>query len=561
MKYPRVLGAGIISGSLILVLSGVAGSQILSTDEMLEYGVTSIRSSVAEAFARNQQAASRNALLRQDIQGLKHELKKEEHQLLSVQQQNASLVRQTTAASGQSQTPEDRLAQLRKQKQQLEQEQKTLRDMLSLRSGELQQFQEQVQAMEVEPVLSQRKGDSPPSPLSLDDKQDDAAQLRDMIQASRDHLKNQKDELGRLTRQAKKRRADQESAVTRRQDLEQEIAQWQKRLGEEAAREVVLRRFAVEFQEDALMRSGRDSDALDDRRRYRDELSDSLNPLKGFVKTVRAQWRDDEAQMHKAFSLLKEQNEGLLKYCDVLEAGLVLSRDDHDEEADHEAILDERRQEMLVEQGRLRDDLEQIRSQINEQRQINLSIKKDEASLNREIGRLDKKVRKAQRSAALIRKKTFGRTYTRVEKALDQQRLRVDDLNLRLAEVKQQWGVAPAAGNDLDFKEDQIREEISRLQALTEEAEFKNQELTQTHQQLAQANEVQMNTIQEEIQQAEMRKKALAASVDVVRQKFDAEKDGRLCFSSEQEELTRYLDVLKQENQALQKKMRDLQDM
>jgi|GEM_PF-6245600 len=560
MKYSTGSGicVGVVSGCLVLGLSGAAGAQMLSPDEMLEYGVASIRSSMKEAAAKNQQLSYHNAALRQDIQGLKHELGKKEQQLLSLQRQNASLKSQAATDDQMVQTRDERMASLRKRKQQLDQELNTLRHMIELRSRESRQAQEAAQAMDPAVAELQRRSDQARGDLGSADDAGQKAQLQDTIQKTRDRLNRLSAQMDRLTRQIDKRMKEQRAALARRDDLEKDIAQWQDRLHEEAAREVVLRRSAEKIQQAALNSPARDAMPADERRIYRDALAESLQDLQASLQKIRSQGSQDETQMRQTLSLLKEQNKGLHEYQKVLGAGMILSGQDQDGGDDHAMILEERRQEMRLDQDRLADDLGLLRKQIQEQQQINRSFKTEEDGLNHEIKQLEKHVDKAQRSVAAIRKKTFGRAYYQVEETLEQQRQRVDDLNRQLSEVRQRWSGEQSARQDLGMQEEQVRAEIERLKELMSKARTKNQELVKAHQQLAEARANATDMIQAKIRQAEMRKDALAASVDAVRQKFDAGQDERLRFSSEQKELARYLDVLKQENQALQKKMQDL---
>ena len=164
-------------------------------------------------------------------------------------------------------------------------------------------------------------------------------------------------------------------------------------------------------------------------------------------------------------------------------------------------------------------------------------------------------VKKVKRSVAVVREDAFGLKRKELEKAVEEQQKRIKTVEDEVAQ----------ANNDVsDFNKQlmlakeqagQLQQDIEMNEKMAKELMEQKEDLMKQQQEFSALAQDGTEAFKQEILDAQMRKQALAASVDVVHKKYEAGADNVQDFNKEKADLGRYLEVLIKENMNLKKKL------
>ena len=540
--------------------AGFAAAESLSTEELLEYGLESLRTRMDGAVEKNRKLSSKNSSFRKRILLLKKEMRELDDAMIRLKEQTSTVKRDIRTGAQELKMEEKQMNNMLERRRHMEFERDTLKNQMESLALERNLLKESVEEAEFD--ISELQGDlnAPISSNLLDYYEEEKLKLLDILQDYRKRIDEKRNKLNRYDRKTAARLRDKELVLRRRESFERTFADWQLRLNEEEARGALLNKTARRLEEDMKEKRLSARNSYAERREDIRYLEKVIHDLEASRRTVEQQLDYDEQEMKRFLSLLEEQNNRLFRYYRAVETQQQLVRDKKAQS--HTALLlEEQQQGLKDEREKIKEETEQMQDSIVKQRQINESLKRDEQRMHKSVEEASLRLKEAEYSVDAVLEETFGQKRTEAKKMLQDQRKRVEALEAKLASAGKSLKGREKTFEDMTARKDALLQKLEQQFSQEDQAEAAGQELLKKNLELARLQKKNTRVIQQEIQDALMRRQALEASLDVVHKKYSAGEDEAEKFASERVELMRYLDVLKQENLALQKKMQDLEEL
>lgn len=543
---------------MMTVYPGAAqGRQSLSTDEFLEYSLEALRSKMNEAVEENRQISARNVSIRNRVLFLREEMRKLDDDLIKLKEQAIDLRNAIRLDAAELKLEEKQVNNLLERKRHLDFERDLLKKRMetsSLERGLLEQGVNET-AFDIRELAGSVNGSTTSQLLNYF--AEEKLKFLDMLKGYQIRIAEAQNKFDAEELVAAGHLRAKEIALRERERLEGQVSEWGLRLKEEQARTDLLKREAERMQQDARENRLATEKENFEKKEYGKKLTIVIQDIKAAQEDFHTQFVKDEQELQRQIALLTEENQILFNYKKALEDQLRLLQVKDGEEhttllvTQQQSDLDQNKQDLI-------NEINQARTAFANQANINASFVRDEERLTKELGDLTARVEQVKQSAAVIREDAFGQKKAALDMAFQEQNARMQKLEQDIAAVEL----------DLQRQKDLLLEEQNRAndleKALAEgvarvkELEKINGLLLQERKDLSLAALDKLSLFKKSIADARLSKRAMEASYDVIQKKYQAGEYEVKAFEAERGELSRYFDVLKNENKGLQKRLTEL---
>ncbi|HSV43531.1 MAG TPA: hypothetical protein VLJ10_03165, partial [Candidatus Bathyarchaeia archaeon] len=319
-----------------------------------------------------------------------------------------------------------------------------------------------------------------------------------------------------------------------------------------------LRRAARKCQNDMESAQQMVREENQQKREYIKQLKKTMQDMETARAGVVDRFSIDEKEMRRYLTLLEEENELLFAHRQMLEDQDLLQQSKDDQE--HTIlVLSDQYEQKQEERDRLQKEKINSQNAIVTQREKNNSLKRDQDRIRKANDKLAQDVETVKRKVETVRKDAFGQKRDELLKAIKEQGERNLVLNQEMIVAKSANEAGQKQLKDGRQIAAQLLEEIRILNESVPALKEQEKELATQKENLSNLAETKLAALKDQIKQGQMRKKALDASLDVINKKYQRGREQHGDFEAERAELMRYLDVLRTENEALQKKLKILQ--
>lgn len=543
---------------MMTVYPGAAqGRQSLSTDEFLEYSLEALRSKMNEAVEENRQISARNVSIRNRVLFLREEMRKLDDDLIKLKEQAIDLRNAIRLDAAELKLEEKQVNNLLERKRHLDFERDLLKKRMetsSLERGLLEQGVNET-AFDIRELAGSVNGSATSQLLNYFG--EEKLKFLDMLKGYQIRIAEAQNKFDAEELVAAGHLRAKEIALRERERLEGQVSEWGLRLKEEQARADLLKGEAERIQQDARENRSATEKENFEKKEYSKQLTIVIQDIKAAQQDFHVQFVKDEQELQRQIALLTEENQTLFNYKKALEDQLRLLQVRDGEEhttllvTQQQFDLDQNKQDLI-------NEINQARTAFANQVNINASFVRDEERLTKELGDLTARVEQVKQSAAVIREDAFGQKKAALDMAFQEQRARMQKLEQDIAAVEldlqRQKDLLLAEQNRANDLEKTLSEGVARVKEL----EKNNGLLLQEQKTLSLAVIDKLSSFKKSIADARLSKRAMEASYDVIQKKYQAGEYEVKAFEAERGELNRYLDVLKNENKGLQKRLTEL---
>ena len=541
-------------------LSGMAFAQLsssMSTDQVLQYSMDSLRTKMDSAVNENRKLSAKNSSIRSRVLFLKKEMRELDDEIIGLKEHAVDIKNAVKLEAKELKVDDKHFNSILERKRHLMFERDTLKKRIESLRIEREMLEQDIDGavFDVQGLKGSLTG--PVSSNLLDFYSDEKVGFLDMFKDSRARAAEKRNTMDMLELQIADALRQKEQALRQQESLERTLKEWELQSKEAAAETELLERVTRKWEQD--LKEGRrlNEKRNEVRRRYRNQLTAVIQDMEAARQNIKRQFDRDQEEMGRYVSLLGNENEMLFQYKGMLEDAVFLQQK-QEAERHTTLVLTEQEREQQDMAGLLIKEKQEVQDKIADQKKINESFKRDEVRLQGGLRDLADQVEKVKRSVAVTREDAFGQKKRELERAMEEQ-------NARVQKLAGEISLAKESIQQFSQKNSVVRQQVASLQNDLQEAESNIKDLEQRHKdlleqgrQFLQLADQNLAAFRQGIAHTRMRKKALEASFDVVQKKYQISKDETAAFEAERAELERYLGVLKKENLSLQQKFKDL---
>lgn len=544
---------------VVLAIFSMAVSALsMTTDELLERSLDSLRAKMDGAVAENQKLSAKNSSIRKRILFLKKEMRELDDQFILLKEQGIDLKNDIKADAQELKIEEKRFNNMLERKRYLTFERDTLKKQLETLGIEREMMEEEAEEISFDIQSMEGSVGQPVTSNLLDYYEEEKLELLAMLQESQKNVDRLRDDIAVIDLDIAGQLRKKEQALREQDSLKRSLSNWELRLKEEDARASLLNKGM-----DRLYDASKDRRKVFElenkgRRDYVQELTKIIDDFKIVQQDIEDQYIKDMKDIDRYRAVLKDENEFLYQYQQELQAHALLVKGKEAQEHQVMLLADEKFEIDNARRGG-KEDIVEMQNELARKRQENESLGRDVARLEGEINNLGAKVKEAKNSVAVVRQDAFGLKRQEIEAAMKDQLARNSALEEKIDVVDIGTQEAAAQLELSQQRTGELTKELDQVERSYEEAVSAQEELLAQQQEIAALNQQHIAAFQQELQEMQMRRDALEASLDIVDKKHGAALEGMKDFDDGREELLSYLEVLKKENISLQKKLEQLQ--
>ncbi|MEW5895474.1 MAG: hypothetical protein AB1650_06935 [Candidatus Omnitrophota bacterium] len=542
----------------VFILSSftVTGSiaQLLSTDQLLEYSLESLREKMDGAVKQNKNLSSKNSSIRNRILLLKKEAREFDDAIMRLREQAVSIENQIKLEAKELKIEEKRLNNVLEQKRHLELERDTLTKQIETTVLERNLLEQDVNETSFDVRTLKEAPKNQISGNLLNYYSDEKMRFLELLKGSRTRLNEKRDKVDSLEIQFVDKLREKEFLTRQQETLKRTLGDFELRLNEEESRRDLLKKGEENWRDDLKSKRKECEDRNEELRQYLKMLKIVVNDLKAVRDELNSEHVRDEAHMNRILSQLKEEKTMLVGLHEITEEDRFSHQRRQD--ADHAVLLLEQQLDEIKRQKE--EVIKEFRSgqdHLAGRKKENMLLQENIGHLEKSLVSLHEDLKNFKKSVNVIRENTFGEKRAEVRKELENARVSVgkfeEDINRLQKDIENKQQLL----TDSQQKRESWESDIKKAEEYLERLKAENQELLKSQRELEQFFSDRKFEMEKEINEAKMRKKALEASIDVVHKKYKAGKDELESFEAEQAELQGYLNVLKKENSTLQGKI------
>lgn len=529
----------------------------LSTDEFLEYSLDALRSKMDSAVEENRQISTRNASIRNRVLFLREETRAMDDELIQLKGKAVDLRNLIRRDAAELKLEEKQLNNLFERKQHLDFEQDLLKKRMETSRLERDMLEQDVNETTFE--VRELKGavTGPAESQLLNYFAEEKVRFLEMIQGYQFRISDYQNKIDMEDLTLAGQLREKETALRENDQLKQQISDWELRLKEEQARAGLLAREHDRQRQNIGESLKAMEQDRDEKREYSKQLTIAIQDMTAVLEDFRSRFSQDEKSLQRQITLLQDENQVLFNYKKMMEDHARLTQVKSD--AEHTTLLVTQQQADLGEGKRnIVDDVHQTRERLAQQRNIYASLVRDEERVKKEIADLQARVEQVKKSAAVIREDAFGQKKAALDQTFAEQDARIKKIADETEEAEQELERQKhlLASSQSSFQE--LKDSLSKATEAFQIAQDQNAAFLQDQKNIQQVNKELILVFQKSIDDARLSQKAMEASRDVIRKKYQAGEYEIQAFEQEQAELKRYLDVLKKENTSLQKRLAEL---
>lgn len=536
----------------------VSQAESLSTKELLKYTLDSVRSKMNSAVQENQGLSIKNTSIRKRILFLKKEMRGQGDKMIILKEQAVNVKNSIKLSAAEVKLDDKRLTNVLERNRYLTFERDTLKTQLETMRLERDMMEDEVEEMSFDIKELEGSLGLPAASNLLDYYEEEKLRFIGMVQDYRRKIGGQQDKVDALDLKIAGQLRTKERALRERESLRRMMSDWGLRMKEEEARSDLLNRGMQRRQE--VLKNKRKSFEVDNKnqREYSKELIKTAEDIKVVRQDLDAQFERDVNDMRRYSGLLKEENEWLYKYQKAIENNLVLIK--KKEAQEHRTLLLTDAQRELENDGEeMKRAVVHLQDMMTKHQLENKSLERDRGRLQKDLDALAFQVEEVKQSVAVVREDVFGVKRKELEGAKEEQQVRINKsegeiirLNAEIADFK---GQLVLVRNQTGQLEQKVAERGKSIELLS----VQEKDLIEQQQEFSALIQENIEAFKDGILNAQMRKRALAASVDVVHQKYQVGADNLKDFNDEKAELSRYLNILGKENMSLQRRLSGLE--